>query len=213
MKMTSDGIGGDESKTSSGVLSDEGPRAQLIKALGDPQVVEVARSIALGDADEMQLRDILGLSLRLAQASGDHGIAARLEAEVCGYAEGATDVPDVRRATGFASAFPVRALDMGLLDPDEIFTPNNEKFSQVTLTIGQPVEELETALSQIQQGGVLALRVPASEVTHRSVETSSDTMVYIYILPREIQQIVDIARMFAMETVVRKIALAAVDEP
>ncbi|MEQ8980662.1 MAG: hypothetical protein RL846_22160 [Deltaproteobacteria bacterium] len=103
----------------------------------------------------------------------------------------------------------MRALDMGLLDPEEIFLANREKFSQVTLTIGQPVEELETALSQIRQGGVLALKVPASEITQESASTDEETEVFIYILPREIQRIVDAARARALDAVIRRIVDAA----
>src|SRR5205823_12865832 len=107
----------------------------------------------------------------------------------------------------------VRALDLGLLDPEEIFLANREKFSQVTLTIGQPVEELQTALAQIRQGGVLALRVPASEVTGESASTDEDTEVFIYILPREIQRIVDSARARALEVIISRLVEASLGEP
>ena len=136
-----------------------------------------------------------------------------LRAELIGYAEAEVEIPAERKALGFASPFPVRALDLGLLDPEEIFLANREKFSQVTLTIGQPIEELVTALSQIRQGGVLALRVPASEVTGESATTDEDTEVYIYILPREIQRIVDAARARALEVIVTRVVEASLGEP
>lgn len=188
--------------------SGPGPRARLAAALDHPEVVEVARSMA-GDSGERGLVPMLALGRALARACGDAEVASRLGAELEGYADGDVDVPPVRRATGFASAFPVRALDLGLLDPEEIFSANNEKFSQVTLTIGQPVGELEQALSQIRAGGVLALKVPASEVTSHSADTSDDTEVYIYILPREIQKIVDGARSAALDALVSRIVDAA----
>lgn len=184
-----------------------GPRARLKSALEDPAVVEVARF--MNDDGDRSLVAMLTLGRALARACGDVDVADRLDAEIEGYGDAAGEVPEVRRASGFASAFPVRALDLGLLDPEEIFSANNEKFSQVTLTIGQPVGELEQALAQIRQGGVLALKVPAAEVTQRSADTSEDTEVYIYILPREIQRIVDGARAIAFEALVSTLVEAA----
>lgn len=183
------------------------PRARLRAALDDPEVAEVAA--IMDDTGDRSLVSLVRLGLALAKACGDGPAARRLDSELSGYGEAPTEVPEVRRATGFASAFPVRALDLGLLDPEEIFSANNEKFSQVTLTIGQPVGELEQALSQIRSGGVLALKVPASEVSHRSADTSSDTEIYIYILPREIQKIVDGARAVAIEAMLSRIVAAA----
>lgn len=184
-----------------------GPRARLKVALEDPRVVDVAR--LMNEGGDRSLVSMLALGRALARACGDVDVADRLDAEIEGYGEVDGDVPEVRRAAGFASAFPVRALDLGLLDPDEIFSTNNEKFSQVTLTIGQPVGELEQALAQIRQGGVLALKVPASEVTQRSADTEDGTEVYIYILPREIQKIVDGARAIAFEALVSTLVMAA----
>jgi hypothetical protein len=112
-------------------------------------------------------------------------------------------VPGERRVVGFASPFPVRAI--GLLDPEEIFLANREKFSQVTLTIGQAVEELETALAQIRQGGVLALKVAAAEVSGEAAQTTEDTEVFIYILPREIERVVDAARRKALDALMARV--------
>lgn len=188
-----------------------GPRTRLQLALDDPEVSRVAREMKAEDPDR-ELVSMLSLGRALARACGDLEVANRLDAELEGYGENPSDVPEVRRATGFASPFPVRALDLGLLDPEEIFSSSNEKFSQVTLTIGQPIGELESALAQIRAGGVLALKVPAAEVTHRSAETSADTEVYIYILPKEIQKIVDGARGLALDALVSRIVDAAASE-
>jgi hypothetical protein len=183
----------------------------LRAALDDPEVARVARAMA-GASASHDLVDIVALGHAVARACGAEEAARRLEAELEGYGEQPVDVPEVRRATGFASAFPVRALDLGLLDPEEIFSANNEKFSQVTLTIGQPVGELEQALAQIRAGGVLALKVPASEVTSRSADTADDAEVYIYILPREVQKIVEGARAAALDALVGQIVAAAADD-
>ena len=114
---------------------------------------------------------------------------------------------------GFASPFPVRALDLGLLDPEEIFSAGNEKFSQVYLTIGQPLVELEQALGQIRAGGVLALKVPASEIANDGAEAAPDAEVYIYILPREIERIVEDARATAFSALAGTVAAAALATP
>ncbi|MBK8012592.1 MAG: hypothetical protein IPK13_14675 [Deltaproteobacteria bacterium] len=184
-------------------------RQRFADALSDDRVKQVARRIRASSGSP-SLIELLELARSLSQACGATGPATILEAELMGYEEVEVDVPPDRRAVGFASAFPVRALDLGLLDPEEIFLANREKFSQVTLTIGQPIDELQAALSQIRQGGVLALKVPAAEVTSEAAGTDEDTEVYIYILPREIQRIVEGARARALEALIRRIVEAAV---
>lgn len=175
-------------------------------ALDDSQVGRAAAAIRGNPS--LSLGQLLELARALAAAAGADADAAALEAELRGYQGREEQVPPERRATGFASSFPVRALDMGLLDPEEIFLANREKFSQVTLTIVQPLTELQQALAQLEAGGVLALRVPASEVTGHSAGTDDDTEVYIYILPREIQRIVERARAQTLETIARWVARA-----
>ncbi len=178
-------------------------RLHFAEALGSEGVLAVAERIRA--AEEPSLIDMLELGHALAVACDQAGHAARLHAELKGYQNSSVDVPPERKAMGFASPFPVRALDLGLLDPEEIFLANREKFSQVTLTIAQPIEELQLALSQIRQGGVLAVKVPASEVTAESASTDEDTEVFIYILPREIQRIIDAAHGLALRAVVMRI--------
>lgn len=177
-------------------------------ALGDRAVLSAA-TVLREKGEQASLAETLELARALSEACGATEIARSLYAELIGYGEVEVEIPPERKALGFASPFPVRALDLGLLDPEEIFLANREKFSQVTLTIGQPIEELVTALSQIRQGGVLALRVPASEVTGESANTDADTEVFIYILPREIQKIVDAARARALGAISMRIAEAA----
>ncbi len=181
--------------------------SQARTALDDAAVCSAAE--ALRAVEQGSLQQILELGLALAKASGAQAQAERLEAELTGYQGREEQVPAERRAVGFASSFPVRALDMGLLDPEEIFLANREKFSQVTLTIVQPLAELQQALSQLEQGGVLALKVPASEVTGHAAATDDDTEVYIYILPREIQSIVEGARAEALRSVIDWVVSAA----
>ncbi|MEO1336499.1 MAG: hypothetical protein AAFV29_12690 [Myxococcota bacterium] len=168
----------------------------LTAAVGQTSFVEAARAAREGHGG---LPDKLALACALADAVGAEARAKRLAAETHGFQDSGLPVPEIRKVMGFASPFPVRALDQGMLLPEEIFLANREKFSQVTLTIGQPIAELQSALSQIQQGGVLALRVPAAEITGASADTEDDTEVYIYILPREIQKIVDAAQAEALD--------------
>lgn len=168
-------------------------------ALTDDRVKEAATAVR---SQGRGLPEMLALGCSLARACKAEELAERLNAELAGYQDSSLEIPDIRKVTGFASPFPVRALDQGVLLPEEIFLANREKFSQVTLTIGQPIAELETALAQIRQGGVLALRVPAAEITGASADTEEDTEVYIYILPREIQRIVDAARGEALSAVI-----------
>ena len=177
-------------------------------ALEDQAVLGAAQSLRVAEPEGF-LSGVLELGRALATACGDEGTARQLSAELVGYQDAGVEVPPERRAVGFASPFPVRALDLGLLDPEEIFLTNREKFSQVTLTIGQPIAELEGALAQIRQGGVLALKVPASEVLGDSADADEETEVFIYILPREIQRIVDAAKTRALEALVGRVVDAA----
>lgn len=180
-------------------------RWAFVETLSSVDVQRAARSI-WGSDGEMSLTDMLELAHGLASANDDEDRAALLAAERQGYEGSSVEIPMRRRVTGYASPFPVRAI--GLLDPEEIFLANREKFAQVTLTIGQSINELETALDQIQEGGVLALRVPASEVSGEAVLTDGDAEVYIYILPREIQRVVDGARKLVLDTLVHRVVEA-----
>ena len=185
------------------------PRERFRKALEAPTVLAAAKSIH-ASGREPTLTQMLELGLALSEACGADHSASILRAELRGYGEREPEVPAERKAIGFATPFPVRALDLGLLEAEEIFLANREKFAQVTLTIAQPIEELVAALSQIRQGGVLALKVPAREVTGDSANTEEDTEVFIYVLPREIQRIIDAARARALDAVITRIVDAAV---
>lgn len=178
---------------------------RLLKALSTPPFRSVAERFAQDSAPSLSL--ILELGQELARGCDDQDVALRLEHELMGFADG--EVPDERKVTAFASPFPVRALDMRLLDPEEVFLVNREKFSQVQVSIGQPIQELERALSELSGGGVLAMRVPASEVTAESADTDEDTEVYLYILPREIQRVVEGARSFAVRALCDRLVDAA----
>jgi hypothetical protein len=162
-----------------------------------------AAAEAIRKADPVGLVQMLELGRALAEAASDTTRERILRAELRGYDGTDLEVPAERRVVGFASPFPVRAI--GLLDPEEIFLANREKFSQVTLTIGQAVEELETALAQIRQGGVLALKVAAAEVSGEAAQTTDDTEVFIYILPREIERVVDAARRKALDALMARV--------
>lgn len=178
--------------------TDSGQRRALDSVLAD-DAVRRAADVLRGITDP-GLVEVLDLARALADGSGDHTRSRSLVAELRGFEAAGLEVPPERRVVGFASPFPVRAI--GLLDPEEIFLANREKFAQVTLTIGQPVRDLEVALEQIQQGGVLALKVPASEVSGEAALTDPDTEVFIYILPREIERVIGLARRKALDTLV-----------
>ncbi len=179
-------------------MSDDGHKRSLASVLED-DAVKRAADIIRGTLDP-GLVEILDLARALADGAGDAVRSRHLVAELRGFEAAGLEVPPERRVVGFASPFPVRAI--GLLDPEEIFLANREKFAQVTLTIGQPVRDLEIALEQIQQGGVLALKVPASEVSGEAVMTDPDTEVFIYILPREIERVIGLARRKALDALV-----------
>ncbi|MBI4820086.1 MAG: hypothetical protein HY791_27670 [Deltaproteobacteria bacterium] len=177
-------------------------KGAISKWLRDEAVTRAAKSLRTSGR-RMQLDRILELARALSAAAGDLEREKILRAELLGYEKVGLEVPEERRVAGFASPFPVRAI--GLLEPEEIFLANREKFSQVTLTIGQPVKELEVALSQIEQGGVLALRVPASEVSGEAANTDLDVEVYIYILPREIERVIMSAKQKALESIISRV--------
>lgn len=179
-----------------------------MEALTSSEVRALAEE--LKGAPEPSLRQMLELGRVLAEACGADELARRLAAETLGW-EGIDehDLPDERRVAGFASPFPVRALELGLLDPEEVFLVNREKFSQVSLALPQPVQELEAALRDLGEAGVLALRVPASEVNERSADTDASDQVYIYVLPREIRRILDSARREALRALTERLVEAA----
>jgi hypothetical protein len=185
-------------------------RDRLHDALGTKEVRNAALEFR-ETSGRSSLSAILKLGSVLAKACGEELEAASLRAEVDGYTDASVLVPEDRKATAYASAFPVKALDLGLLDPEEIFLGNREKFSEVSLMIGQPVEELAAALSQIRQGGVLALKVPASEIVLESAFVDPETEVHVYILPREIQRIVESVQSRALNAVIGRLVEAALD--
>jgi hypothetical protein len=189
-------------------MSEARPHERLSAALCSLEVRSVADR--LREAPQPSLARVLELGAVLARACGDRATAERLTAEVGGYDAVDEDaLPEVRRVGAFASPFPVRALDLGLLDAEEVFLVNREKFSQVTLAIAQPVEELESALEELGEAGVLSLRVPAARVNGRSAQTPPDDEVYIYVLPREIRRILDSARQAALDALVGRLVEAA----
>jgi hypothetical protein len=180
-------------------------QVKLLKSLSTPPFKAVAERFEQTVSPPLGL--MLELGRELARGCDDHETASRLSHEIDGF--DGVEVPPERRVTAFASPFPVRALDMRLLDPEEVFLVNREKFSQVQLSVGQPIAELETALGELQSGGVLAMRVPASEITAESADTDQDTEVYLYILPREIQRVVEAARSLAVRSLCARLVEAA----
>src|SRR5688572_10675619 len=89
-------------------------------ALAHGAVVSAANSI-FESGKASTLAQTTELARALAEACGDEDSARVLRAELVGYNESDQEIPPERKALGFASPFPVRALDLGLLDPEEIF--------------------------------------------------------------------------------------------
>ena len=88
------------------------PREAFREALADEAVLVAARAIQAVDM-EPSLGQMLELGRALSAACGAQETAMMLEAELLGYQEVAIDIPPERKAMGFASPFPVRALDLG----------------------------------------------------------------------------------------------------
>lgn len=184
-----------------------GIREQLLRALEDD---DVARSGALVQGTD-DVSTALRFGASLARAMGAEKEAALLQAEADGYQESSGQPPDARSVLAFASPFPVRALDLGLLDPEEVFVVNREKFAQVRFPIVQPAGELERLMLQLTEGGVFSMRVPASELPCRAAEVDPESEIFLYILPRELQRLVDRARRMAFTAIVDRVAAAAAD--
>ena len=161
----------------------------------------------VSSSPNIDLSHILELALHLAEASGDTERSSILRAELEGYDAVGCEVPSRRQIRGYASPFPVRAL--AYMDAEEIFVGNCEKFSQITLTVGQPVTAFEDALIQTEPSGALAFRVPAAEVTGTAAILDDDTEVYIYVLPREVRRLVADARLLVMNTLIGCVVTAA----
>src|SRR4051812_37263696 len=106
-------------------------KSLLVSAMSDERVVAAAEAILKGSGAG-SLVEVLEFARALAASCGAEDAEQRLRAELRGFSNTSLAIPVERKALGFASPFPVRALDLGLLDPEEIFLANREKFSQVT---------------------------------------------------------------------------------
>ncbi|NJK89028.1 MAG: hypothetical protein HC923_06220 [Myxococcales bacterium] len=165
----------------------------------------------LKEHGSLRLVGLLELSRALAVNDGNEDEAACFAAELAGYGEGAEEeIPENRRIDAFASPFPIRAIDMGLIDPEEVFIVNRDKFSQVRLTLHQPAADLEEAVDKLEDGGVVTLQVPAAEVTGRSADTDDVELVYVYILPKEIRRVLEGIRATAVSSIVGRLVQFAV---
>jgi hypothetical protein len=175
-------------------------------ALQDAEVGRAGKT--LRGSDDLSSALLFGASL--ARAMGDDAEAELLRSEANGYDDG-VDLPEARRVQAFATPFPVRALDLGLLDPEEVFVVNREKFAQVRFAIPQPAGELERLLGQLANGGVLSMRIAASELGTQGAEVDPGAECFLYILPREVQALVERARSMAFRAIIDRLANAAVD--
>ena len=163
--------------------------------------VREAASLLRNAPDVTDLSGILRFAKAMAEARGDGDSVEILVAELEGYETHNVEIPDRRRAIGFASSFPVRAI--GHLDPEEIFLANRDKFAQVSLTMGQAVTELIAAIQSLDDTGVIELRVPASEISGDAAYIDPNSEIHIYILPNEILKIIHSTERFLLRNLVR----------
>jgi len=170
------------------------------------EVKEAAQALRACD-DPLELSQILEFTRTLAAARGDDESVLILSAELEGYEAVEIEIPERRRVVGFASSFPVRAI--GHLDPEEIFLANRDKFAQVSLTMGQPICDLMAAIERLDATGVIELRVPASEITGSAAVVDAGTEIHIYILPSEIQRIVNETERVVMNDLLESILVSS----
>lgn len=172
-------------------------------------VQEAARSLQSID-DRWNLDQILQFTRSLAKARGDDDALEFLSAELDGYEVAEYEIPERRRVQGFASSFPVRAI--GHLEPEEIFLANRDKFAQVSLTMGQPIRELVSAIERLDETGVIELRVPASEITGSAAQVDADAEIHIYILPSEIKRIINQTERLVLDDLLNSVLNAVLVE-
>ena len=170
--------------------------------------VKTAARTLRDSEDPQNLRNILLFARCLAEARKDGQAVKILSAELDGYETHNVEIPDRRRVIGFASSFPVRAI--GHLDPEEIFLANRDKFAQVSLTMGQALEELSMAIDRLDESGVIELRVPASEITGEAATVDASAEIHIYILPSEILRIIHATERLVMDEMVKSCLEASI---
>lgn len=171
------------------------------------------RSSAVANAAERVLSlshfswpPLLAMARAAAEALGDQRWGASLAAEMEGYGDPNAPVPAERRVRGYASAFPVRALELGVLSPQEVFSGNMEKFAPVEIEIRQPLGDLEAKLARIQAGGVLAVRMPAAQFCADGADVDGDVEVHVYVLPEELGRLLRRVREGLLLTMSKKCA-------
>ena len=165
------------------------------------QSVREAASQLKNATEATDLSGVLRFAKAMAEARGDQDSVKILTAELEGYEAHNIEIPERRRAIGFASSFPVRAI--GHLDPEEIFLANRDKFAQVSLTMGQAVHELIEAIQSLDDTGVIELRVPASDISGDAAYIDPSSEIHIYILPNEILKIIHSTERFLLSDLVR----------
>lgn len=170
--------------------------------------VKTAARTLRASEDPNNLRNVLLFTRALAEARKDEDAVKILSAELDGYETHSVEIPDRRRVIGFASSFPVRAI--GHLDPEEIFLANRDKFAQVSLTMGQALEELSLALDRLDESGVIELRVPASEITGEAASVDASTEIHIYILPSEILNIIHATERLVLDEMIKSCVEASI---
>lgn len=180
-----------------------GTDEEASRALRAPDV----RAAAEAFRSEGGLTHTLLLGAALADAAGEADEAEMLRREAEGF-EGVRTIPEGRRVMAYASPFPVRALDLGLLDPEEVFMVNQDKFARVRFALLEPAAELESMLEQLVSGGVLALKSRAEDVVGDAADVPEDTEVFLYVLPREVRQVVERCRKMALDTIVQRLVQA-----
>lgn len=187
----------------------EGDREQLLLGLKDPGVREAAEGLRQRGG----LLETLRFGAQLARAAGDDEEADALEEEANGFDDDDDDqLPQHRFVLAFATPFPLRSLDTGLLDPEDVFLANADKFARVRFGLRESAERLEEAMDEVAAGGVLAIRVPAREVAGEGAEIPEDAEVHLYVLARELRGVVEGIKARVHTAIIERLA-RAVDDP
>lgn len=157
--------------------------------------------------DRGGLAETLLFGAELARAADTPKEAEALRFEAEGYGDD-RPLPEHRYVMAFATPFPLRSLDTGLLDPEDVFLANADKFARVRYGLRESAEQLEEANQQIADGGVLSIRVPAQVVAGDGAEMPDDAEVHLYILGRDLRTVVEGIRARAHAAMIERLLQA-----
>lgn len=182
-------------------------REKLLRGLDDTRVRDAAERLRSRGG----LVETLRFGAELARAAGDEDEAAALDREANGF-EDDVDLPEYRFVLAFATPFPLRSLDTGLLDPEDVFLANADKFARVRFGLRESAERLEERMEEVAAGGVLAIRASAQEVAGEGAEIPADAEVHLYVLARELRSVVEGIKGGGHAAIIERLIRAVEDE-